>query len=346
MISTSFELPKEDPEAVRKVRRARREPMAVFLRRLIGRELASVKATEVDDIERRALRLADNGGSEATTARIDFDGGAATVNDERMCAECEKGTEAIRQFRNAIRLRRGVSLVEIRAFETSRCGFVRAAWSNPSRTPRLRFDNVTVSRELRDYPTKALTGMEGGNKRHERSDPKSVMQQALGFLRRGNLVGYLPATIHETGLLGEDANALLSLAVKMSTKSKDPLNLAMIGESGVGKTAIVAAVLRLFGDQDEVITGRMYKTSLVRDWDLAELLGDNTNMFAADIRSARRWGSMRRTQSHLRGCKGNRYRKSREHIGGGSLDTRLSGSLTLLPRNALVSAEEDCYGEC
>ncbi len=320
--------------------------MAVFLRRSIRRELASVKAVEVDDVERRALGPADNGGTEATTARIDFDGGAATVNDERMCAECEKGTEAIRQLRNAIRLRRGVSLVEIRAFKTSRYGFIRADRSNPSRTPRLRFDNVTVSREMRDYPTKALTGMEGSNKKHERSDPKSVMQKALGFLRQENLVECLPATIHETGLLGEDANALLSLSVKMSTKSKDPLNLTMIGESDVGKTAIVAAVLRLFGDQDEVITDRMYKTSLVHDWDLAEPLGDNTNTFAVDIRSAKRWGSTKRTQSQPRGCKGNRNRKSRGHIGGGSLDTRLSRSLTLLPSNALMSVEEDCYGEC
>jgi len=55
---------------------------------------------------------------------------------------------------------------------------------------------------------------------------------------------------------------------------------------------------------------------------------------------------MSRAQSHPRVCKGNRCRKSRERIGGGSLDTHFSKSLTLLPNNALVSVEEDCCGEC
>lgn len=87
VISTSFELPKEDPEAVRKFYRARKEPMAVFLRRLIGRELASVKAIEVDDVERRALGLADNGRKRSDNGPYRFYRGVATVKDERMCAK-------------------------------------------------------------------------------------------------------------------------------------------------------------------------------------------------------------------------------------------------------------------
>jgi len=70
--------------------------------------------------------------------------------------------------------------------------------------------------------------------------------EALGFLRRGDLLDQVARDIDALGYVGEETNKrLLYLVAVLASKLEDPLSAIVLSQSGAGKSGLTEVIERL-----------------------------------------------------------------------------------------------------
>jgi hypothetical protein len=85
---------------------------------------------------------------------------------------------------------------------------------------------------------------------------------ALGFLRRSDLLDQAARDIDALGFVGEDTNKRLLYLVAVSRKLEDPLSAIVLSQSGAGKSGLTEVIERLCPPEDVVLLTRLTPQSL------------------------------------------------------------------------------------
>jgi 5S rRNA maturation endonuclease (ribonuclease M5) len=86
--------------------------------------------------------------------------------------------------------------------------------------------------------------------------------EALGFLRRRDLLDLAARDIDALGYVGEDTNKRLLYLVAVSRKLEDPLSAIVLSQSGAGKSGLTEVIERLCPPEDVVLLTRLTPQSL------------------------------------------------------------------------------------
>ena len=86
--------------------------------------------------------------------------------------------------------------------------------------------------------------------------------EALGFLRRGDLLDQAARDIDALGYVGEETNKRLLYLVAVSRKLEDPLSAIVLSQSGAGKSGLTEVIERLCPPEDVVLLTRLTPQSL------------------------------------------------------------------------------------
>ncbi len=86
--------------------------------------------------------------------------------------------------------------------------------------------------------------------------------EALGFLRRGDLLDQVARDIDALGYVGEETNKRLLYFVAVSRKLDDPLSAIVLSQSGAGKSGLTEVIERLCPPEDVVLLTRLTPQSL------------------------------------------------------------------------------------
>jgi DNA primase len=86
--------------------------------------------------------------------------------------------------------------------------------------------------------------------------------EALGFLRRGDLLDRVARDVDALGFVGEDTNKRLLYLVAVSRKLDDPLSAIVLSQSGAGKSGLTEVIERLCPPEDVVLLTRLTPQSL------------------------------------------------------------------------------------
>ena len=86
--------------------------------------------------------------------------------------------------------------------------------------------------------------------------------EALGFLRRGDLLDQVARDIDALGYVGEETNKRLLYLVAVSRKLEDPLSAIVLSQSGAGKSGLTEVIERLCPPEDVVLLTRLTPQSL------------------------------------------------------------------------------------
>lgn len=98
---------------------------------------------------------------------------------------------------------------------------------------------------------------EGGHVESENPNPEPTLtprerEEAEAFGKSADLVDAILADIETCGLVGEDANKLLSYLAVTSRKMDEPLSVLVLSSSGAGKTALQDAAIAFCPPEDVV----------------------------------------------------------------------------------------------
>jgi hypothetical protein len=91
---------------------------------------------------------------------------------------------------------------------------------------------------------------------------KAERLEALGFLRRGDLLEQAARDIDALGYVGEETNKRLLYLVAVSRKLEDPLSAIVLSQSGAGKSGLTEVIERLCPPEDVVLLTRLTPQSL------------------------------------------------------------------------------------
>jgi len=86
--------------------------------------------------------------------------------------------------------------------------------------------------------------------------------EALGFLKRPDLLDQAAADIDALGYVGEDVNKRLLYLVAVSRKLEDPLSAIVMSQSGAGKSGLTEVIEKLCPPEDVVLLTRLTPQSL------------------------------------------------------------------------------------
>ncbi len=86
--------------------------------------------------------------------------------------------------------------------------------------------------------------------------------EALGLLRRGDLLDQVARDIDAIGYVGEETNKRLLYLVAVSRKLEDPLSAIVLSQSGAGKSGLTEVIERLCPPEDVVLLTRLTPQSL------------------------------------------------------------------------------------
>ena len=86
--------------------------------------------------------------------------------------------------------------------------------------------------------------------------------EALGFLRRCDLLDQAARDIDALGFVGEETNKRLLYLVAVSRKLEDPLSAIVLSQSGAGKSGLTEVIERLCPPEDVVLLTRLTPQSL------------------------------------------------------------------------------------
>jgi len=86
--------------------------------------------------------------------------------------------------------------------------------------------------------------------------------EALGFLRRSDLLDQAARDIDALGFVGEETNKRLLYLVAVSRKLEDPLSAIVLSQSGAGKSGLTEVIERLCPPEDVVLLTRLTPQSL------------------------------------------------------------------------------------
>ena len=91
---------------------------------------------------------------------------------------------------------------------------------------------------------------EGSGKEKELTKPEKTA--ALKFLKQANLMEKTSALIQQSGVVGEERNALLMYLIFTSRKRNTPLHIISLGASGTGKSHLQEKVAELIPEEDKI----------------------------------------------------------------------------------------------
>ncbi|MGH2669683.1 MAG: toprim domain-containing protein, partial [bacterium] len=106
------------------------------------------------------------------------------------------------------------------------------------------------------------------DERHETQAPSSPAMteaeraEALGLLKRPDLLDQVARDIEALGYVGEDTNKRLLYLVATSRKLDDPLSAVILSQSGAGKSGLTEVIERLCPPEDVVLLTRLTPQSL------------------------------------------------------------------------------------
>ena len=86
--------------------------------------------------------------------------------------------------------------------------------------------------------------------------------EALGFLRRADLLDQAARDIDALGYVGEEVNKRLLYLVAVSRKLEDPLSAIVLSQSGAGKSGLTEVIEKLCPPEDVVLLTRLTPQSL------------------------------------------------------------------------------------
>ena len=86
--------------------------------------------------------------------------------------------------------------------------------------------------------------------------------EALGFLRRSDLLDQAARDIDALGYVGEEVNKRLLYLVAVSSKLEDPLSAIVLSQSGAGKSGLTEVIEKLCPPEDVVLLTRLTPQSL------------------------------------------------------------------------------------
>ena len=86
--------------------------------------------------------------------------------------------------------------------------------------------------------------------------------EALGFIRRADLLDQAARDIDALGYVGEETNKRLLYLVAVSRKLEDPLSAIVLSQSGAGKSGLTGVIERLCPPEDVVLLTRLTPQSL------------------------------------------------------------------------------------
>jgi DNA primase len=86
--------------------------------------------------------------------------------------------------------------------------------------------------------------------------------EALGFLRRSDLLDQAARDIDALGYVGEEVNKRLLYLVAVSRKLEDPLSAIVLSQSGAGKSGLTEVIEKLCPPEDVVLLTRLTPQSL------------------------------------------------------------------------------------
>jgi DNA primase/DNA-binding transcriptional ArsR family regulator len=86
--------------------------------------------------------------------------------------------------------------------------------------------------------------------------------EALGFLRRSDLLDQVARDVDALGYVGEETNKRLLYLVAVSRKLEDPLSAIVLSQSGAGKSGLTEVIERLCPPEDVVLLTRLTPQSL------------------------------------------------------------------------------------
>jgi DNA primase len=90
----------------------------------------------------------------------------------------------------------------------------------------------------------------------------SERDEALGFLRRGDLLDQVSRDIDALGYVGEETNKRLLYLAAVSRKLEDPLSAIVLSQSGAGKSGLTEVIEKLCPPEDVVLLTRLTPQSL------------------------------------------------------------------------------------
>ncbi len=110
-----------------------------------------------------------------------------------------------------------------------------------------------VTKDLEEYRLKHQDNIPDKKVRYPLRDiPQSARQKALEILQDPNLSDILRKKLHQTGVIGEELNAMFLLIILMSRKTHRPLNAMVQGTSGSGKSHLIKKVADCMYNQNKV----------------------------------------------------------------------------------------------
>jgi len=87
-------------------------------------------------------------------------------------------------------------------------------------------------------------------------------EEALTFLRRGDLLDQVARDLDALGYVGEETNKRLLYLVAVSRKLEDPLSAIVLSQSGAGKSGLTEVIEKLTPSEDVVLLTRLTPQSL------------------------------------------------------------------------------------
>jgi hypothetical protein len=105
--------------------------------------------------------------------------------------------------------------------------------------------------------------------RQEKTKILSKEEEALGYLAEPNLTTRIIEDITFLGYAGEDRSKLLAYLVATSRKMENPLACVIRGQSSVGKSYLIDAIVRLIPPKERMILSRATKRAFFYESDLS-----------------------------------------------------------------------------
>lgn len=143
--------------------------------------------------------------------------------------------------------------------------------------------NVLID-ELENYRLNELENLKLKSEKALKVLTAEEQEQAITFLKSGNLLQLTNEYIGKSGVIGEEQNRLIMYLVFTSRKMEKPLHIISFGSSGMGKSHLQESVAALFPEEDKLeitsLTGNAFyyfesdelghKLILIEDLDGAE----------------------------------------------------------------------------
>lgn len=123
---------------------------------------------------------------------------------------------------------------------------------------RLEVGITSIAKAVADLTTQLenyrLEQLEQQKKKADKRKPltPSERQAAEAFLQEENLMSRTMEMITNSGIIGEEKNALLMYVIFTSRKRESPLHVVSLGSSGTGKTYLQEKVSELIPEEDKI----------------------------------------------------------------------------------------------